>query len=342
MKNKLRTLVATRARAGALVVCGVLGVLVFWDRTPAQRTKRAIVISAEPIELSSETPGLDRLGALKFLGGLELKSAERDFGGFSALAIDPSGERLVAVSDIGRVLKARLQWAKDRLVGIDDATLAPLRDRNGNFVETHRSRDAESLAFIPGPDARAIVGFEGRHRLWSYAPDLESVAQQFEGPAPLKDSPINGGAEALTRLDDGRLLLLLERADPPSGNGRRGFVLDHGTWRDLTYPRRDGLDPVEATTLPGGDVLVMERSSILAWMRGLRCRIRRIPAGSIQPGAFLDGPVLAEFHSPIATENYEGLTAFATPSGATRLVMISDNSFLPFQKTLLLAFEVSQ
>ena len=79
-------------------------------------------------------------------------------------------------------------------------------------------------------------------------------------------------------------------------------------------------------------------SGSLGRIAGLGIRIRRIPLGSIAPGAVIDGPVI--FHADLGNEvdNMEGIDAHVTAEGETVLTMVSDDNFSPIQRTLLLQF----
>ena len=63
--------------------------------------------------------------------------------------------------------------------------------------------------------------------------------------------------------------------------------------------------PTGATTLPEGDLLVLERRfSILG---GLGIRIRRIDQAKVRPDALLEGEAVAEFRPPSIYDNMEGI-----------------------------------
>ena len=61
-----------------------------------------------------------------------------------------------------------------------------------------------------------------------------------------------------------------------------------------------------------------------------------------EAGAILLGELLAELKAPLVTENFEGITAFRDASGATRLLLVSDDNFNDVQRTLLLSFEIAE
>jgi len=66
---------------------------------PSPVESRRITISSMPVLLDTSDPSRVRVGALTFLGGWNLKSDARSFGGLSAL--DVNGNRVTAISDIG-------------------------------------------------------------------------------------------------------------------------------------------------------------------------------------------------------------------------------------------------
>ena len=92
--------------------------------------------------------------------------------------------------------------------------------------------------------------------------------------------------------------------------------------------------------LPGGDLLLLERK--FSWTSGLTVRIRRIRAGRDQAGRVVDGPVLFEADLGYEIDNMEGLSVHRNPAGETVLTLISDDNFLPFQRTLLLQFTLAE
>ena len=95
----------------------------------------------------------------------------------------------------------------------------------------------------------------------------------------------------------------------------------------------------EFGTLPGGDVVILERR--FRFSEGVRMRLRRIASSDIKPGALLDGEILFATDDTREIDNMEGLAVHRDETGRTILTIISDDNFnATFQSTLLMQFAV--
>ncbi|RDD63034.1 esterase-like activity of phytase family protein [Ferruginivarius sediminum] len=307
---------------------------------PHQATSRGpLDLRSTAVQLDPERPDVVRAGKLIWRGGLVLRADHADFGGLSGLVLSQDGMRMVAIGDKGSWVEAALTYdSAGKLSGVGDAIIDGYRDPAGKTVHTASDRDAEGLTRLA--DGSLLVAFEQRHRLWRYPAGPHPLAQPAEPvPAPdrLMEAPHNKGAEALARLADGRLLMLIEGLE--SGEHRLGFLRNQDGWTEVAYPREDGFQPTAAAQLPDGDLLVLERQfSILT---GFRTRIRRIPLARIEPGSLLTGPVIAAFRPPLIADNFEGLAARRGPAGQTLVYVLSDDNFNGMQRNLLLMFALS-
>jgi hypothetical protein len=309
---------------------------------PAVGPRREITLSALSVPLSVNEPGLDRVGALRFKGGLSLKSADEGFGGLSGLSVEETdGEvAVLAVTDQGDKFSGRLMLRGDQLRGIESASLEPLADLEGKPVSGKLFGDAESITRFA--DGRVLVGFERRHRIWVYGPGLTGPAKAFDTPHALADAPQNGGLESLSAWPDGRLLAITEQMKTASGN-LAAFLFQAGGWSDLQWKASaPGFEPSDATVLPGGDLLVLERFWSARAPTDVRSRISRVRRDSVKAGAVLEGELLAELKAPLTVENFEGIAVFTGGLGATQILLVSDNNFSPAQRTLLLWFEIAK
>lgn len=299
----------------ALCLAGCLG--------PAAADDR---LQAAPRVLAPESGTYPRLGEAEVLGILRLNSSDSRFGGLSGMSFD--GRMVTAISDVGRWLRFRLEVDADgRPVGVDGLEIGNL----GGLDGSKQDGDAEEVTWTP---EGWLVSFERRHRLMLYAHGLSGQPSRQSMPQGYSRQPENGGVEALTRLRDGRLLLLSEEGGDEGGIGW-AWVGRSGAWDRLSY-RRDGLfHPTGAAMLPNGDVLVIERRFTL--IGGVALRLVRIKADDIQPGAVLDGHELFRLEPPLTVDNYEAIAVHQRADGRVVAYILSDDNFNPLQETLLMA-----
>ena len=208
--------------------------------------------------------------------------------------------------------------------------------RLGSVDEVEELALEERLA-----DGALVVGFERNHRLWRYpaAPNpLAGHPTAIPVPAALRSLRSNSGIEALATLADGALLAIAEGRKEESTSP--AFLWRGGAWSELVYPRLPGFRPTGATTLPGGDLLVIERSFNI--FDGVAIRLQRFAAATIRAGATLRGTTLAVLRPPLTLDNMEGVAARRSASGETLLYLISDDNFRAGQRTLLLMFALEE
>jgi hypothetical protein len=302
-----------------------------------------VSVSARPI--ASFEPGnaaRTRFGQLIFRGGLQLSGSHPRFGGFSGLWRSPDGAGIVAITDNGFWLTAKLARNQGKLTGLEEAELAPILGASGKPLHRSRYYDTESLAMQGGT---AFIGVERAHDILRFdfaRHGVEARAQLVPTPPALKRLPSNRGVEALGVLPAGHplagaLIAISERSgreDEPT----TGFIVGGRQPGTLQVVRRDGYDITDLAFLPGGDMLLLER-----WykpLRGVGMRIRRIAGATIRPGARLDGPLLIEADLGQEIDNMEGM-AVHLENGRTIVTLISDDNFSTFlQRTVLLEFEL--
>lgn len=319
-----------------------LGVLGFSFAPQDTMPRREVTLLAQGVRLSATDPGIEHVGALKLMGGLWLQSEDKGFGGLSGFVVSESegSLRMIGVTDQGEKLTARLVLENGRLIGLDQGVLQPLIDEAGAPIAGKSLGDAEALARLP--DGRILVGFERRHRIWAYGPDLTGPARVFNTPEALSKAPANGGLESIASFPDGRVLAITERLDKGDGN-IAAFLWSGNAWALLSWkPSATGFAPVDATVAPNGDLLVLERYFTATTPARLSSRVLRVPGEAVRAGAILSGEVLAELTSPLVSENFEGISAIRNAAGAIQIGITSDNNFNSFQRTLLLWFELSK
>jgi hypothetical protein len=289
-------------------------------------------VNARPVHVEAR-PG--RLGRLTLLAALELRSDHPGFGGLSGIEISTDGKRMLAVSDRGSWLEARLGLdTRGVLNGTSGWRIRPLRDPQGQPVSVDPKKlfDAEALA--RDRDGSLLVAFEQVHRVWRYRAAPDAPAVPVDLPRVVARAPGNGGLEGMTVLADGRLLLIAERHESSRGDGSlRGWLGPEGRLEPVSYVPSDDFAPTDLAALPDGDVLVLERSYSIA--RGVRARVRRIRAAHLRPGARLEPEEIARLVPPLPVDNFEGIAVHGDDRG-TLVYLISDDNFNPLQRTLLL------
>jgi hypothetical protein len=294
--------------------------------------------------LSPAEPSATEVGRLRFRAGFHLTADRGDFGGFSGLVVAADGGWLVAVSDRGHWLRAELRHASDgTLIGLGPARLGPLPDADGRPVRGRRRRDAEDLVMLPGQGL--VVSFEGDHRMALYdahgeVPVPGGPPRDVPPPPGIAAMDPNGGMEAVTRLADGRLLVLSEDLRTEQGLvvGWVGTI-DGGGWERLTLVPTETFRPTSATTLGSGDVLLLERS-FQKEADVVRARLSLLPAADLVPGAELRSRELARLVRPQTVDNMEAVAVRSGPDGETLIYALSDDNFSADQRTLLLQFEL--
>jgi hypothetical protein len=173
---------------------------------------------------------------------------------------------------------------------------------------------------------------------------LRARGEPIAVPAGVKTLPANLGLESLVFIPrdkplGGTLLAISERGLDSSGN-IRAFLIGGPTPGTFAVRRSAKFDISDASLLPNGDLLVLERS--VDWSDGLQVQIRRIVVADIRPGAVVDG--VSIFNADLRTEidNLEGIDAKEMSDGQIILTLVSDNNFSPLQRTQLLQFKLVQ
>ncbi|KAA0582346.1 esterase-like activity of phytase family protein [Azospirillum sp. B21] len=299
------------------------------------------IVTARQVPLDRGRPEKAAVGPLRFLGGLEIVGGDR-VGGLSGLWIDPAGERFVAVGDTGLVVDGRL-WtdAAGRLAGVAEVRARPLPVEEG-VSRRKRRTDAEDLTRLT--DGSWLVSLERDHRILRYSAGdhgPEGTPTPIPLPPEAEDGPENGGLEALTRLPDGRLLVL-EEGEDDGRQERRAWIADMAVprsaadWQPLTYRAAPRYRPTGIAPLPDGGVLVLERRVSL--LGGWSSRLVRVAPQQLMAGAVIEGEELARLESPLVNDNFEGIATRPGPAGETLVYLISDDNFSSLQRTYLLQF----
>jgi hypothetical protein len=303
----------------------------------------SVTVHAAPVEVFDvRDPSKARFGALEFRGGLVLTADDPAFGGISALHMAADGAHFLAVTDMGSWLRARILYRAGRPAGIADAEMAPMLDAHGKPLSAHVRFDSESLA---ERDGWAYAGAERQERIVRFdvrRHRLRARGEPVAVPAEFKGFTRNKSLECLAVPPKGSalagdLIVVTEHSLDQAGNFR-SFLLKDGKAVHFSVKRHGDFDVSDCTVLPGGDLLLLERSfSILS---GVGMRIRRIPLGAIEPGALVDGSALITADMGYQIDNMEGIGVHRNAQGETILTLVSDDNFSSLQRNLLLQFRL--
>ncbi|MEQ1945131.1 esterase-like activity of phytase family protein [Mesorhizobium sp. VNQ89] len=316
----------------------------FTSRQPVRAAADAIEqieVSARPISNfrigSSET----RFGPLEFVGGLEMTSPSRDFGGLSSFRFLKPGSDFIGVSDSGFWFFGSVaRDAEGKPTGFDNFRMQQMYDRAGKLSGKKWQVDAESLAV---KDGVATVGFERDHRISQFRVEPEGMKPAFKDLnflIPKRELRENRGFETIAYAHpygqhEGGLVAVTEKSLDKDGNIFAAII--EGPNKGIFSIRRNGeFDITDGAFLPNGDLLLLERSFSMA--TGVRMRLRRIYGESITKGAVADGPVLFEADMLHQIDNMEGMDVWTREDGAQMVSLISDDNHSLIQRNLYLEF----
>jgi len=289
-----------------------------------------VEVVSTPVPLNPSDPKQEKIGDFVYAGGVQLTSNQTgQLHGLSDLKILPDGT-LVAVSDEGSLFKAKLQldW-HERLVGLTDATLEPLKGLDGKGLEGKDESDAEGLAVMASGDT--LISFERDDRIWRYppaglapqvAPKPTTLFSYNEGMEALSPYPVAGPDAYLVGSEEGDIWLCRLSAACASTPLLTSPSLDFGLTAIAAF---DG--PAIALLYRAYDPLRGSRAEV----RFVREPLRAKPAPQVIDSFKIEGP--------LTRDNFEGLAIVRNGKGGTRLYLLSDDNFSGTQRTLLLAFD---
>lgn len=274
-------------------------------------------------------------GALTLRGAYRLDSSMGEFGGLSGMILSPDGTSLTAISDQGRVFDLDLK--RDGAGEIDSVSLRrhyQLSGPMGKALSGKTQTDAEEAASAYGG---VLVSFERDHRVWLYGAGLDHDPVPAWTPDAIDLLPDNGGIEAMAALPGERVWLISE--DGATDKGHLAWLGRPGDWRALFYRPAPEFSPTGATTLPGGDILVLERA--FSMLAGVRARVVRVRAQDLVSDAIVEGTEIMRLSPPLLADNFESIATWQN-GGETRVMILSDDNFNPVQQTLLFEFAFAE
>ena len=311
-------------------------VVAFAAAPPPAIAVMGLPLTSVAVPLDPLDPSRTKVGHLRYMGGLVLKSTDPTFGGISGLRAAPGG-RLLGITDTGNWVVFTVVEHAGRLVGVKDGSIAPLLDETGSAAFRKEDGDAEGLEWDPATHT-AMVSFEQDHRIQHYA-GIDPARPTTLGVKPAKvtrdpataDWPKNGGGEAIAALSDGSRLVFEEDGVDSDGLSPVLQTKD-GKTRQLTYRRVPGYKPTDAVEVAPGELLVLGRA--FGAVDGISANLSRVTVGSA-----MVAHEVARLKPPLTIDNMEGL-ALRHVGGRTFVYIIADDNFNAWEKILLLKFEL--
>jgi hypothetical protein len=292
-----------------------------------------IAISSVPVTLDSSYPNRRRIGALRFMGGWHLTSDTRSFGGFSG--IDVNGNQVTALGDGGTIVRFRL----GRFGNASRASIVRLPEGCGKVVRKS-DNDTEALTH-DGTRKNWWVAYEWQNAVCRISGDFKQTVA-LSKPSAIASWPRKTGSESMTRLADGRFLLIAEEGQ--TGDDLRPAVIFDRDPTDpaavatkLDYRAPAGFKTTDVAQLPDGRILILNRRFAVTSL--FSAEIALLPPIPAEPKGVLKGQTIARFQSPTVADNFEGLSV-TQENGKPIIWLVSDNNFMRWQRTLLLKFSL--
>ncbi len=287
----------------------------------------------------------EQYGPLMFLGGLELSSSNRRFGGYSGLLTLNDGADIIAVSDRGHWLRGKLsQSSRGKPLMLLGAETATLLDSQGRKLKrTHRA-DTEGLSIGFSANApRIFVSHEGKGGIMTYPLNLktgEERAKHILIPKEVNGLAKNKSLEAVAVTPpnsplSGAIITIAERGKSLKHN-RPAWIIGGPQPGKFWIGKQGNYDITDAAFLPNGDLLILERLFNLS--EGLGMRIRQLAGTNLRPDHLHTGKTLLTADFSYQIDNMEALSVHKNAFGETVLTLMSDDNRSFLQRTLLLRF----
>ncbi|QDH33312.1 esterase-like activity of phytase family protein [Porphyrobacter sp. YT40] len=285
-----------------------------WVRTPLPNSApRDVAVTRLQGPGPTGTPGWDIAGVWEY------DAESLMFGGYSAL-LALSGDRLRAFTDRAFRMTLIAPDAQDPQELIDRQLVARA-DANDLW-------DIESATRDPAT-GRYWLGYENHHTIHRFTREgIVDGKRDLTGEVDWGD---NGGAEAMTRLADGRFVVL------PEG-GRKGVIFADDPVEGAPMQRfafrnpAPGFAATDMAQLPDGRLIVLMRDVI--WAFPTFTSLIAIGPPPVAGGVFAPETVL-QLDPAIPRENYEGLALRPRADGRIDVWLISDDNLSVIQRTLL-------
>ncbi len=297
---------------------------------------------AIPLNISTSQLEYYEKNNFKILGALQLKSnidPENRLIELSGIAWDNDEQKLTILSDRGFIINTKPIFNKNKLINLEFLSLHQLENKKGKKLKGSSS-DSEGLALINSKnnrfnDTELIISFERKPRIVRYTTEgklitKETINNSLDDIKKYKGK--NKALEAITLHDKFNIITGPERPLKNTGNRLSLHTLNSKQWAFKPNNENYG-SLVGLTTLPNNKIIALERSfpGIFAGITNV-IHLISLDEETIEQETLLKlQPSDGYFN-----ENFEGISWHKKK----RFFMISDDNDNPFQRTLLIYFEI--
>ena len=299
-------------------------------RTPTGLRDDVAVVRVTPLAAREGVAG-----RLTLTGAWELSSPHGWFGGFSALAAAGEG-RLIAGSDRGWLLDIDIAGEVPRAI---PASFRFVGERMSGREEVI---DLESLA-RDSLSGTLWGGFEAENVVFRWAPGGTRTIRQ---PPEIAQWRQNSGPEAMTRLADGRFVMLAEGPMDDSDTVHEALLFARDPAQVVKaqafrFRAEADYDPVDMTQLPDGRVLILLRRVEYTLPATFDTAIAIADPRAIRAGKAWQAQVIERMTGGVFADNFEGIAFVPDAADPSRgaIWVIADDNFSVFQKSVLVRFD---
>jgi hypothetical protein len=316
------------ARAIALVGLIVLLALTWAhsEKPPPNRGPRTLTMT--PLDIPDPATLQPHLGAFQLVGIWQLDSHVARFGGYSAL-VPISRRRIMAISDQGGRLVFNLPGKGEANAKFGGSSKLFAKDR---------TRDIESATFDP-EHKTLLMAIEGANTI--ITTDRRWRSGREVAPGLISGWGRNTGAEAMTWLKDGRVVLLREAFVGYFDSAEHEAVVFDGNpvegakGHPFRFIGPARFAPTDMAQMPDGRVLILMRRLVWPMPQRFAGRLAIADPREIRPGGIWRARVVGRLSSSLPVDNFEGMAIL--PQGKDRIAawIISDDNKGALQRTLL-------
>jgi len=208
-----------------------------------------------------------------------------------------------------------------------------------NLGRSNWSRDVESVAHDP-TSGKYWLGVESSNAIVRLDPEFKQT-RAFR-PVQIEGWGLNTGPEAMTRLPDGRFVVIREVTQSWQESRLHQAVLfagdpiGHPAGHRFLFDGPDNFSVVDMALLPDGRALILMRRLLWAFPMRFAGRIVIADPAQIRPGKIWHSVPLASLASVLPVDNFEAIAVVPQADDKIAVWLMSDdNNMRVLQRTLL-------